>query len=126
VSQVWRGTARESEHALLGQASAICSFVPDEKGGGGAQRPPVLAIAAGPHVYMLRSLKPFYRFCLPPEPVHPLEEEAWCARAQAAEAPCQPCSPACLVLAAVAAAGSPTRRPAAARHPQGAAGRGAA
>jgi Bardet-Biedl syndrome 1 protein len=80
---VWRGTARESEHALLDQAAAVCSFVPEEKGGG-AGRPPVLAVAVGAAVYMFRGLKPFYRFCLPPEPVHPQEEEAWCAARGAA------------------------------------------
>ncbi len=80
---MWRGTARESEHALLDQAAAVCSFVPEEKGGG-AGRPPVLAVAVGAAVYMFRGLKPFYRFCLPPEPVHPQEEEAWCAARGAA------------------------------------------
>ncbi len=73
---MWRGTARESEHPLLDHATAITSFVPEDKSNA---RMPVLAVAIGQHVYMMRGLKPFYRFTLPPEPVQAQEEEAWCA-----------------------------------------------
>jgi Bardet-Biedl syndrome 1 protein len=75
-AQVWKGTARASEHALLEPPVALTSFVPD----GPPPRSTVLAVAAGCHVYMYRGLRPFYKFALPPLPSSADEEQIWCAR----------------------------------------------
>lgn len=74
--QVWKGTQRASEHALLDTPIALTSFLPDAA----PPRVPVLAVAAGCHVYMFRSLKPYYKFVLPLQPCCSEEEQLWCAR----------------------------------------------
>jgi Bardet-Biedl syndrome 1 protein len=71
--QVWKGTAKASEHALLDVPVAITSFITD----GPAPRLPTLAVAAGPNVYMFRSLRPFYKFTLPAGDITPLEDAVW-------------------------------------------------
>lgn len=61
--QVWKGTAKASEHALLDVPVAITSFITDTA----APRLPTLAVAAGAHVYMFRSLRPYFKFTVPAE-----------------------------------------------------------
>lgn len=38
---------------------------------------PALAVASGSHVYIYRNLRPYYKFVLPPEDIHPEEETVW-------------------------------------------------
>jgi Bardet-Biedl syndrome 1 protein len=71
--QVWKGTAKASEHALVEVPVAITSFVTD----GPAPRIPMLSVAAGPHVYMFRSLRPYYKFTLPAADISPAEDAVW-------------------------------------------------
>ncbi|WIA09492.1 hypothetical protein OEZ85_008892 [Tetradesmus obliquus] len=71
--KVWKGTAKASEHALVEAPVAITSFITDST----APRVPTLAVAAGPHVYMFRSLRPFYKFTLPAGDVSPAEDAVW-------------------------------------------------
>jgi Bardet-Biedl syndrome 1 protein len=52
---------------------ALTSFLPDAT----PPRVPVLAVAVGPHVFMFRSLKPFYKFTLPLVPACAEEERIW-------------------------------------------------
>jgi Bardet-Biedl syndrome 1 protein len=73
--QVWRGTARASEHELLEAPVAVTSFAPSDSEP--PPRLPVLAVAAGCHVYMFRGLRPHYKFAVPPLPVGDEEARAW-------------------------------------------------
>jgi Bardet-Biedl syndrome 1 protein len=73
LMQVWKGTTKASEHALVEAPVAITSFVTD----GPAPRVPTLAVAAGPHVYMFRSLLPYYKFTLPAGGISPAEDAVW-------------------------------------------------
>lgn len=73
LMQVWKGTTKASEHALVEAPVAITSSITDST----APRVPTLAVAAGPHVYMFRSLRPFYKFTLPAGDVSPAEDAVW-------------------------------------------------
>ncbi len=72
-SQVWKGTQKQSEHALLDTPVAISSFISDNA----APRLPALAVAAGAHIFIYRNLRPYYKFVLPPEDVNTEEQECW-------------------------------------------------
>jgi Bardet-Biedl syndrome 1 protein len=70
---VWKGTQKQSEHALLDTPVAITSFISESTG----NRQPNLAVAAGSHIYIYRNLRPYYKFVLPPEVVNDEEQECW-------------------------------------------------
>lgn len=59
--QVWKGTHKASEHALLDVPVALTSFVSDAA----PPRLPALAVAAGGCVYIFRNLRPYYKFVVP-------------------------------------------------------------
>jgi Bardet-Biedl syndrome 1 protein len=71
--QVWKGTQKASELQLQDAPVAVCAFLPDLS----APRLPTLAVAAGPHIYMFRNLRPHFKFTLPPADAHPAEAAAW-------------------------------------------------
>jgi Bardet-Biedl syndrome 1 protein len=73
IPQVWRGSQRLSEHALLDTPVALASFIPDAS----YPRLASLAVASGPHVYIFRNLRPYYKFTLPPKEVNAHEQEVW-------------------------------------------------
>eukprot|EP01048_Picozoa_sp_COSAG05_P014549 COSAG05_NODE_1660_length_4322_cov_319.432394_4_plen_178_part_00 len=62
-----------SDHALLDVPVAIAAYYPDNA----SPRCPTLGVAAGPHIFIYRNLRPHYRFTVPPVPVAPLETELW-------------------------------------------------
>ena len=70
--QVWAGTQKLSEHALIDTPVAIASFISDT-----STRQPSLAVAAGSHIFIYRNLRPYYKFVLPPEEVNSEEQETW-------------------------------------------------
>eukprot|EP00878_Enallax_costatus_P030621 GHUV01033376.1.p1 GENE.GHUV01033376.1~~GHUV01033376.1.p1 ORF type:complete len:175 (-),score=36.61 GHUV01033376.1:811-1335(-) len=70
-SQVWKGTAKASEHQLLDVPVAITSFRTETA----QPRLPTLAVAAGAHVYMFRNLRPYYKFTVPAENAPSAAEE---------------------------------------------------
>lgn len=72
-AQVWKGTAKASEHALLDVPVAVTSFITETA----APRIPTLAVAAGSHVYMFRSLRPYYKFTMPAAGANAAEESVW-------------------------------------------------
>lgn len=80
--QVWKGTQRASEHALLDTPVALVAFVPDVA----PPRAAALAVAAGPHVFIFKALRPFFKFALPPLPAGAEEAGVWCGGAQGARA----------------------------------------
>jgi Bardet-Biedl syndrome 1 protein len=73
ANQIWKGTHRISDHALLDTPVALTSFIPDAT----PPRTPALAVAAGCHVYIFEGLKPFYKFTLPLRPCGEAEEATW-------------------------------------------------
>mmetsp|Transcript_20772 Transcript_20772/g.53229 ORF Transcript_20772/g.53229 Transcript_20772/m.53229 type:complete len:619 (+) Transcript_20772:542-2398(+) len=75
--KVWKGTERKAEHTLLETPIAIVSFVSSPVGSGKDMELPALAVASGSHVYIYRNLRPYYKFVLPPEDIHPEEETVW-------------------------------------------------
>jgi Bardet-Biedl syndrome 1 protein len=38
---------------------------------------PAIAIASGPHIFIYRNLRPYYKFTLPPLQIETLENETW-------------------------------------------------
>ncbi|GBF90819.1 hypothetical protein Rsub_03673 [Raphidocelis subcapitata] len=73
--KVWKGTARASEHELLEAPVAVTSCAPPDSEP--PPRLPVLAVAAGCHVYMFRGLRPHYKFAVPPLPAGEEEARTW-------------------------------------------------
>ena len=58
--RVFSGVRQRSEHPIAsqGEPCAVTSFYADDR----LPRVPAVAVAAGPHVYVYRSLRPFVRF----------------------------------------------------------------
>ena len=71
--QVWNGSHKEPEHSLLDVPVAITSFQSEAN-----SKLPSLAVASGPHVFIYRNLRPYFKFTLPPEDVSEDERECWC------------------------------------------------
>jgi Bardet-Biedl syndrome 1 protein len=71
--QVWKGTVKASEHTLLDDPVAITSFIADRS----QPRVPTLAVAAGPHIYMFKNMRPYYKFTLPHNNANAEEDVIW-------------------------------------------------
>eukprot|EP00276_Gloeochaete_wittrockiana_P008473 CAMPEP_0184664068 /NCGR_PEP_ID=MMETSP0308-20130426/51076_1 /TAXON_ID=38269 /ORGANISM="Gloeochaete witrockiana, Strain SAG 46.84" /LENGTH=592 /DNA_ID=CAMNT_0027107225 /DNA_START=108 /DNA_END=1886 /DNA_ORIENTATION=+ len=71
--KVYRGTALISEHALLDTPCAIATFYSDAN----VPRIPSVAVAAGPHIFIYRNLRPYYKFTLPSLEIDRQETEVW-------------------------------------------------
>lgn len=76
--KVYRGTAMQSEHAIVDLPAGIVAFHMDNND----PHIPALAVASGSYLYIYKNLKPFYKFSLPPLAVNQAENDAW---SQAAE-----------------------------------------
>ena len=70
---VFKGTAMISDHALLDTPVAIACYYPDNS----TPRCPTVGVAAGPHIFIYRNLRPHYRFTVPATPIAPPEQELW-------------------------------------------------
>lgn len=73
--KVWRGIHLVADHNLLDQATAIASFYTDSAGCGSSL--PSLAVTAGPHIFIYRNLRPYYKFTLGLEPTPARELDVW-------------------------------------------------
>lgn len=71
--RVYRNTALLSETALLEEPTAVAHFYASTS----EPRVPSLAVAAGPHVYVYRSLRPYFKLTLPATEVAPAEQSVW-------------------------------------------------
>ncbi|RKO94470.1 ciliary BBSome complex subunit 1-domain-containing protein [Blyttiomyces helicus] len=69
--KTYRGSRLLSETPLFNQATALCAFYPT------SDRPPALAVASGPTVYIYSDSNPPANFVLSPIDLTPLEAEAW-------------------------------------------------
>eukprot|EP00937_MAST-01D_sp_MAST-1D-sp2_P000085 g85.t1 len=59
--KIFKGTSMLSEHLLLDVPVALCAFYTDAS----EPRIPAVAVAAGPHVFIYRNLRPYFKFKLP-------------------------------------------------------------
>ena len=67
------GTQLISEHVLLDIPVALCCYYMDDS----TPKTPAIAVASGPHIFIYRNLRPYYKFTLPPLPVDTQENEIW-------------------------------------------------
>lgn len=81
--RVFAGTRQRSEHPLVDVPVAVCGFYMDEK----KPRVPAVGVASGPHVFVYRNLRPFFKFTAPPVELDPTEASIW---KQAAEGDADP------------------------------------
>ena len=63
----------QSDHALLDVPVAIACYYPDTV----SPRIPSVGVAAGPHIFIYRNLRPHYKFTVPPVPVPQPELDVW-------------------------------------------------
>ena len=40
---------------------------------------PAVAVASGPHIYIYKNMRPYFKFTLPTLDIHPAEKELWAA-----------------------------------------------
>ena len=59
--RVFKGTRQTSEHPLVDEPVAVCGFYMDEK----KPRVPAVGVACGPHVFVYRNLRPYFKFTAP-------------------------------------------------------------
>jgi len=73
--RVFSGVRQRSEHPIAsqGEPCAVTSFYADDR----LPRVPAVAVAAGPHVYVYRSLRPFVRFTAPAIDIDEKEVDVW-------------------------------------------------
>eukprot|EP00741_Cyanophora_paradoxa_P005276 tig00000865_g5115.t1 len=71
--KVYKGTGLISEHALLDTPCAIATFYSDQN----VPRVPSVAVAAGPHIFIYRNLRPYYKFTLPSLDIDKQEADIW-------------------------------------------------
>ncbi|XP_044260139.1 Bardet-Biedl syndrome 1 protein homolog [Tribolium madens] len=71
--KVYKGTLLTSDQVLPDIPSSLISFYSDEL----EPRVPSIAVACGSDLLIYKNSKPFYKFCVPPSPITPLEEETW-------------------------------------------------
>ena len=73
--RVFSGVRQRSEHPIAsqGEPCAVTSFYADDR----LPRVPAVAVAAGPHVYVYRSLRPFVRFTTPQIDIDKKEVDVW-------------------------------------------------
>lgn len=71
--RVYKGTGLLSEQDLIDLPSAMCSWYAETT----SPCIPFVAISSGPYIFIFKSLKPYYKFTLPPLTIAPLEETIW-------------------------------------------------
>ena len=71
--RVFKGTRQASEHPLVDVPVAVCGFYMDEK----KPRVPAVGVASGPHVFVYKNLRPFFKFTAPPVELDANEHSIW-------------------------------------------------
>eukprot|EP00727_Mastigamoeba_balamuthi_P012559 m51a1_g7926 hypothetical protein (555) ;mRNA; f:39757-42289 len=71
--RVYADVRLASENVLLDAPVAMCSYYMDE----GVPHIPVVAVATSIAVYVYRGMRPFYKFAVPPLPLHAQEAAVW-------------------------------------------------
>ncbi|KAG8470997.1 hypothetical protein KFE25_009418 [Diacronema lutheri] len=71
--KVYRNTSLISENVLLDTPVSMCvTYTETSK-----PRVPSVAVASGPHVFIYRRLRPYYKFSVPPTPLAQAEANVW-------------------------------------------------
>lgn len=76
--KLWKGTTLEAELKLVDNPVALCSVYGDNS----KRRIPALCVAAGPHIYIYRNLRAYYKFTLPDLEFSDREKGIWADLAQ--------------------------------------------
>ncbi|CAB3378974.1 Hypothetical predicted protein [Cloeon dipterum] len=71
--KVYRGTSLIAENAILDLPVAIAAFHMDTT----QPRIPAIAVASGPHIYIYKNMRPYFKFSLPPMDVSSVERDVW-------------------------------------------------
>ena len=71
--KLWKGTTLEAELKLVDNPCALCSVYGDNS----KKRIPALCVASGPHLYIYRNLRAYYKFTLPDLTFSDREKEIW-------------------------------------------------
>lgn len=71
--KVYRNTSLISENVLLNTPVSVCVTYSDVA----KPRIPSVCVAAGPHVFIYRRLRPYYKFTVPPVPLGNIESGIW-------------------------------------------------
>ncbi|QDZ20277.1 Bardet-Biedl syndrome 1-like protein [Chloropicon primus] len=77
--KLWKGTTLEAELKLVDNPVALCSVYGDNS----KKRIPALCVAAGPHIYIYRNLRAYYKFTLPDLAFSDKEKQVWEGLAEA-------------------------------------------
>ena len=72
--KMWKSTSLESEAKLVDKPVAVISYQGDAAKGA---RLPTIAVAAGPHLYVYRSFRPYYKFTVPDIALSADERAVW-------------------------------------------------
>lgn len=71
--KVYRNTSLISENVLLDTPVSMCvTYTETSK-----PRVPCVSVASGPHVFIYRRLRPYYKFTVPPTPMAQKEADTW-------------------------------------------------
>ena len=70
---IYRGMTTESQHVILDQPSAMCTYYMDTN----TNELPAVAVATNSSIFIYRGLRPFFKFTLPALDLHPKEVEVW-------------------------------------------------
>lgn len=73
--KVFSGTSSVHDSPLLDIPVGVVSYYPDYSGDG--LRVPLIAVASGNFIFMYKSLRPYFKFTLPPPDLSPIETAAW-------------------------------------------------
>lgn len=71
--KVYRNTALVSENVLLDTPVAMCATYTEMS----KPRVPCVSVASGPHVFIYRRLRPYYKFTVPATPLAQVETDTW-------------------------------------------------
>ncbi|KAJ1632773.1 bardet-Biedl syndrome 1 family protein [Pavlovales sp. CCMP2436] len=71
--KVYRNTSLISENVLLDVPVSMCVTYTEAS----KPRVPCVSVASGPHVFIYRRLRPYYKFTVPPTPMAQAESDTW-------------------------------------------------
>ena len=64
-----------SENTIIDLPTGVATFHMDNS----EPKIPAVAVASGPHIYIYKNMKPYFKFTLPSLEIHPAEKELWAA-----------------------------------------------
>ena len=64
-----------SENTIIDLPTGVVTFHMDNT----EPKIPAVAVASGPHIYIYKNMRPYFKFTLPTLDIHPAEKELWAA-----------------------------------------------